>query len=297
MLEFDYLYKTKKIKQNFLKRFYIPIFYSYGNYEKELYERLGVTVKKWYQLGSLRWSNFMHYIKNAKDYSPEKYECDICLIADAVRKKQSITALDPLDKYEKKKLNDPTLPDNIDIVKGYIEVVKYAMKFCRKHNMKLIIPQKSDPKVSPVNYKGEVDFFKDNLSSEEFNYYKDHVLENTRFTYSSYRVVLNSKVTVGAMSTLLREKLGSGGKMLSCNLTKKRMYDFPVEGICRINDCTYDEFEKRLFEIYHMPKEEYFSKINRNADYISKVDKKYSTIDLIRTKLNAMGCKKSVNFS
>ena len=38
-------------------------------------------------------------------------------------------------------------------------------------------------------------------------------LEKERDDFSSYRAVLNSKVTVGIGSTLLRDKLGIGGKI------------------------------------------------------------------------------------
>jgi len=295
LLEFDYLYKNKKIKKNYLDNYYIPIFFSYGGYEKDLYNQIGVKVKKMYPLGSLRWSNFLNHIKKANNYSPKNYECDICLIADALRRSQAITALDPLDKNTKKKLSDPKLPINMNIVKGYIEIARYTMKFCIKNNMKLIIPQKTDPKISKTykDYQGEIDFFKKNFTKDEFDYYKKHVLENVTDDYSSYRVVLNSKVTVGAMSTLLREKLGAGGKMLSCNLTKADMYNFPFSGICSLNDCTYEEFEKRLLKIYHMTKEEYFSKVDQKPDYINKLDKNHSTIDLIREKLYQMGVKQS----
>ena len=49
--------------------------------------------------------------------------------------------------------------------------------------------------------------------------------------------MLNSKIAVGTASTLLRDKLGFGGKILSCNLTKIDMWDFPINGICSINNC------------------------------------------------------------
>ena len=48
-----------------------PIMFTAGLgmiHEKDLYKKLGIAVKKWYPLGSLRWSNFLHHIKNAKNY-------------------------------------------------------------------------------------------------------------------------------------------------------------------------------------------------------------------------------------
>ena len=101
--------------------------------------------------------------------------------------------------------------------------------------------------------------------------------------------MLNSKVTISLNSTLLRNKLAIGGKILSCNLTKIDRYNFPVNGICALNDCSYAEFEKRLLEIYSISKENYFSKIDKKPDYLDKFSKEYSTIDLIREKLSQLG--------
>ena len=87
----------------------------------------------------------------------------------------------------------------------------------------------------------------------------------------------------------LRNKLAIGGKILSCNLTKIDRYNFPVNGLCSLHDCSYEEFEKRLLEIYSMPKENYFSKINVKPDYLDKFSKNYATINLIRKKLSQLG--------
>ena len=54
-----------------------------------------------------------------------------------------------------------------------------------------------------------------------------------------------------------------------------------------------EEFEKRLLKIYNMTKEEYFSKVDQKPDYINKIDKNHSTIDLIREKLYQMGVKQN----
>ena len=120
-------------------------------------------------------------------------------------------------------------------------------------------------------------------------YIKKKFLEHELNNFSSYRVVLNSKVTISLNSTLLRNKLAIGGKILSCNLTKSDRYNFPVNGICTLNDCSYAEFEKRLLEIYSISNENYFSKIDKKPDYLEKFSKEYSTIDLIREKLSQLG--------
>ena len=101
--------------------------------------------------------------------------------------------------------------------------------------------------------------------------------------------MLNSKVVVGTSTTLLRDKLGTGGKILSCNLPKADIYNFPINGICTLNNCSYEEFEKRLLEIFSMSHENFLSKIDRKPDYVMKFDKNFSTINIIREKLAQLG--------
>ena len=82
----------------------------------------------------------------------------------------------------------------------------------------------------------------------------------------------------------------------------KDEHDFEdVEEIKKISKKNYEilartsieEFEKRLLKIYNMTKEEYFSKVDQKPDYINKIDKNHSTIDLIREKLYQMGVKQN----
>jgi protein-arginine kinase activator protein McsA len=155
--------------------------------------------------------------------------------------------------------------------------------------MKLIIPLKRDKKYLPTLHKIENEFFERNFKKEKLDYIKRNILENDLDDFSSFRVMLNSKVAVSLRTTLLRDKLATGGKILSCNLTKIDYYNFSVNGICTLNNCSYEEFEKRLLEIYSISKENYFSKINAKPDYLQKFSKNYSTIDLIREKLSELG--------
>ena len=287
LLEFDYLYRTKKIKQNYLKKYYIPNFFSFGDYERDFYPKLQINAKNIYPAGNLRWASFLNHIKK-ENHSLEKYNSDICLISEYLGK-ESLHSTAALNERAKKKINDPKLLENINIKKGYVDTVKYTIKFCIKNNMKLVIPLKRNKISVPVAYKEEHNWFKDNLESNEFNYFNSCFIENERGNFSSYRAVKNSKVTVGTVSTLLRDKLGTGGKILSCNLTKAEMYNFPIGGICSLNNCTYLEFEKRLLEIYSISKESYFSKMDKKPDYVMRFNKNNSTINLIREKLLQLG--------
>ena len=65
--------------------------------------------------------------------------------------------------------------------------------------------------------------------------------------------MIQSDIVVSNYSTMLREKLGLGGKILACNfVSPPSIYDFPRKGICSIEDCTFEEFEARLLIIKNM---------------------------------------------
>ena len=92
------------------------------------------------------------------------------------------------------------------------------------------------------------------MNKEEFDYCQKHFLEKKTDDFTSFRAVSNSKVAVGVGSTMLKDKLGIGGKILYCNFTKFQPFDFPINGICTLNNFSYEEFEKRLIEIYSISK-------------------------------------------
>jgi surface carbohydrate biosynthesis protein len=279
LLEFDYFYKNKTMKSNILKKFYIPNLYCFGDYEKKLYHELNIEVKNIYPIGNLRLANCLHHIKSKKDFD-EKYNSDICLVSDFSG---------GANKYTKNSIRFSEQQVDRNMEEGFAKLVKYTIKFCIENNMKLIFPLKRDKKYVPEMRKIELDFFKRNLEKQEFDYLGKNLLEKDRDNFSSFRAVLNSKVTVATSSTLLKDKLSVGGKILACNLTKADIYNFPIEGICTLNNCSYLDFEKRLLEICSISKETFFSKIERNKDYVMKFDKNISSIDLIRKKLSQLG--------
>ena len=70
------------------------------------------------------------------------------------------------------------------------------------------------------------------------------------------------------MSTLLRENISCGNKILSCNLTNSYLYDFPIKGICSINNCDFDTFSQRLLNIINIEKKDYFNQLETKKNYL-----------------------------
>ena len=92
-------------------------------------------------------------------------------------------------------------------------------------------------------------FYREHLSNDNFNYLVNNmVLKTAENKYSSYSAIFESKVAIGTASTLLKDKIGCGEKILSCNLTPTQLWDFPVKGIYSIKNCDYKIFEKRLLK-------------------------------------------------
>ena len=280
VLEYNYLHKTNKLKDNWLEKFYIPNLFCFGDYEKQLYRQLNIKVKNIYPIGDLRFANSLHKTK-IESSSFKKYSFDICLIADA--------CASSVDKELKNNIIYAPLFENGDVERGYVQIIKYTIKFCIKNSLNLVIPLKRDKKKYYKGYKKEIDFFKVNFSKEEFDYLKQSFIEKDSENFTSFKAVLSSKVVVGTSSTLLRDKLATEGKIFSCNLTKMDIYNFPINGICTLNNCSYEEFEKRLLEIFFMSEESYLSKNDKKPGYVMKFNKNFSTINLIREKLTQLG--------
>ena len=125
-MEWNYLYKTKKIKKNLIKKLYIPNLYCFGDHDIEMWKQLDIKVKNFYPIGNLRLANFFHHIKEENN-SPEKYNCDICLIAETVHS-----------------FSNKTIPSDVAVFftnrslkEGSVKLIEYTIKFCLKHNMKL----------------------------------------------------------------------------------------------------------------------------------------------------------------
>ena len=98
--------------------------------------------------------------------------------------------------------------------------------------------------------------------------------------------MFQSNIAVATYTTMLRESLGIGRKILSCNCTYSDIFDFPIEGICSIKNCNFKEFEKRLLDIHSISKENYFSRLSKDKHYVMEYNEKISTIEILRKKID-----------
>ena len=80
--------------------------------------------------------------------------------------------------------------------------------------------------------------------------------------------MIESEVLIGTASTLLREKLSTQGKVLSCNFSGLKMFDFPIKKLCFLKNPSYQLFSKRLKKIIDMSESNYVKKINFRHKYL-----------------------------
>ena len=96
--------------------------------------------------------------------------------------------------------------------------------------------------------------------------------------------MLKSNITISAYSTVIRENLSIGGKGVSINFMQNQIFDFPIEGICKITSCDYPTFERKLNKIFSMTDKEFTNNLI-DKNYLMKFDIKNSTIDQIRQEI------------
>ncbi len=284
----DYFFKSKKTSTNFNEKIFIPHFFCFGDYEKEKFKELNLDIKNFYPIGDLQFSDYLEYKKNNIKINKKS---DICFISDYVHKIFNHAYLG-YDSATFKKFNDKNDIRNINIKLGPLKLLKYVLKYAKDKNLKLEIPLKRDPILNPDLSKIEIDFFKENLSTKEFQYFKECVIVKNRAKYTSLESVFNSKVVVGWASTLLRNKIGIGGKALSCNFIKDKLYDFPIKGICHLEDCSYQEFDSRMNEIIKISEKEFQKKIDKETGYVMKFNEHISTSDVLAKKISEFGVHK-----
>ena len=260
----DYDFKKKIIPKNLNPETYIPHFFCFGQYEIDHASFFNININKFYKVGSINTSNFFYYLKkNRKKIDKNKF--DLCLISEAQYDDDKRYAADGVEE-------------------GYGLMANYTAKFAKKFNHKFVFAAKRykySKLYSADLFKLEMNFFKRYMDKDNFEYLLENINPKENF-FSSYSAIFQSKVAVGTQSTLLRDKIGVGEKILSCNLTGLKIQDFPVNGICTINNCSYEQFEQRLNEIMNISIEEYFNKIDKDKNYLMEFKSSYGTIEAIK---------------
>jgi len=261
--ENNLLFKKKLIKKNFNKRFFIPQFICYGDHVEKEYRKNKIRVGEYYKFGSLRLSNYLSFIKQKK-IKLRKNFFDVSFLSGY--------SVDKDEKYNE---------SGIDY--AWAKMCIYTIRFCIKNNLKFAFIAKGSNK---TNKKKELNFFKKYLSKDEFKYLKKSILPANVKKYISYKAIHESNVVTGVVSTMLQDKLALKGKVLVCNFTNHKTWDFPIKNFCFLKKPNYQSFEKRLSMILKLSNERYFNFLNNKK--LIYLNKKNLTHQLINKHLNKL---------
>lgn len=255
---------------NINQKYFIPNFFCFGDYEVQDYTEKNITIGKFYPVGSLRLAN---YLKEKGDEVFKKsfninYQYDILLISDAM-----LTDFDHRFGF----IGDADLMGKF---------VNFLIKYVRSNNKKFLCSLKR-LNSHKKNLNLELEFYKKYLSKDDYEYFlKNSTLNFEKKKYLSYDLMMKSELTIATYSTILRENLSLGRKSLSVNFMKNDIFEFPIDGIFKQTNCSYDEFDTKLNEILKLDSKEYLEKIKNNHQFLMKFDNEFSTIDKITKIIN-----------
>lgn len=264
IIVFDERYKKNIIKENYLKKLYIPYFLTHGKYDVHLFKKYKIKVKKFIIAGSLRLENFLDKIKDIK----LKKIYDICLISDDI-------TFGLNKKYHTNFLED-----------DFALLYKYIIRICLEENLKFVFAFKRLSNTSPLN--NEKNFLKQTLTKKYYKFLINNSLVRTnKDIYSSYRAMSQSELTISTFSTMLGQRLAMNGKVLACNFTKAKFLNFPIKGICSTKKLSYKLFKKRVLYLLSMSYKNYNLKI-KNKYYLINNYRTEKPSSVLKTTLDKL---------
>jgi hypothetical protein len=246
-----YLRKSRGVN---IHSYLVPHILLFSDYDRMNFKKIPqIQIRKSDVVGSVKLEIFKKRLSEKKFTSPQK-KYDICLLSE-------IGAME----FETKK-NDY----------NFIKLIKFVTRYSKEKNLKIVFalkrkkPNKNElSKLNAVfsSYHQEQNWYKKNLNESDYQFLKTK-FKNQNF-FSSYVAATESRLVIATMSTLLREVFSMKKKILACNFTSNKIYDFPIKGISSINfDCQYSFFKKRMDKIFNISTKEYFrlSKFKKNYD-------------------------------
>lgn len=265
---YEHQFKQGIYKKNMNKIFFIPNLFCFGDFEIDDYKKFQIPVNNFYPVGSLRLANFLKEknINNPEDI--KNFEYDIYLVSDGI-----------ISQFDKRF----AVPGAAKEMGRYI---KFIVRYVRENSKKFLCSFKR-LNSSKENLELELEFFKKSLDDDDYDYLINNSTINfTKNRHLSYEYMLKSELTIATYSTMLRENLSLGRKTLSINFMDNNIFDFPLNGICKLNNCSYLELKDRIDKILRLSNFEYLKELENKNNYLMNFDKNNSTIDKIKEKIN-----------
>ncbi len=267
-LEYEYLFNSGINKKNLNYSFNLPILLSFGLYEKNLLKKKKINFDKIFPVGNLRLDNYIIYKKKTQLQLKKKKQ--ICFLSEHNNWDSKIKLLDK------------------NFVKNYYKLLNYCLRYAKNNKYKIIICSKRIKKdnklVDNTPYYEEKKAYANFVSNDYKKFFKKNLIDRSKDRFQTYKIMEESEITVGTMSTLLRENLFLRNKIFACNTSKINIYDFPIKDFFSSSLDSYDLFEKKIDNLIKMPKKKYFNNLDNKIYYltdnkVSPRNKIYSIID------------------
>ncbi len=259
-------YDLLSYHKNMIKKIFIPEFLCFGDFERDFYKKISAKVEKFTIVGSFKYSLFEKKIR----FKKLKNRFDLCLIGEI-----------PHDQVDKR--------FNFNEAGG--KLANFSYRFAEKHKLKIVIAGKR-AKLNlkdKIKYKGIIKTCPCEVEQKTYKRYIDgsfNLIPRTNF--STYKIAMSSNVIIASTSTVLRELLAVGKKVLVCNFSNSNIGDFPIKGICFLKKSSYATFEKRLLNIISLKKQEYFKKLSSNKNYLMHYSKSNPAYKIIEDRISSM---------
>jgi hypothetical protein len=237
------------------RRIFIPEFACFGEYERDLYSGRGAQVGRFILIGSLREAYFRRYWQQAAPTSSERYDYDLCVVAEAA------------PGWNKRY---PGLEDAIG------NIAKYAVRLAREKGLKVVIAGKRD--VTPEQARAHI-----HQRDTEVDWYRKYTGDEVAITprvrdqFTTYGLTSRSRISIAWLSTALYEATSRGSRVLHCNFSGDRLWDFCVDGIWSLKEDSYEAFAERVMALLALSDEAWREKSAKMAAYVMNNDDRNPT--------------------
>jgi surface carbohydrate biosynthesis protein len=222
-------------------------FFCFGEYEKYQYTSHGAKITNFYPIGSLRDSYYREIAANSKI----EQEFDIVLISDAWYEVS----------YEGKYGHARR---SFDMLCAHLRTFLDANPF-----RKAAVACRNE--AGSAQLASEIADFRKWLGNTVV------YMPNRKDDFGSYRVTDAARLILGGSSTLLSECFGRMQKILSCNFSADKCYDFPVSGIWSLNNAEFQAFYESVKFLLLMENSQYVQQISSAASYVMGYNNEFPT--------------------
>lgn len=242
----------------------MPVFFGFGEQQKNLLIKKGVSIQDYFSVGSLRCGLFLSKCSNSIS---KKNKNTLCFISQYTKIWENSI--------------DPAFRDsNLILKSAFNNTVDWSIKNGFKINLAM---RRSG--IGSSSYDDELEFYSYNNDSKFLSYY-----ENEPDFFSSYKAAFKSSIIISVGSTLAFEMFGLGYKVLFCpgihdnrfvtkNGWNELFSDLP--DFIKLESLESDLFNNKLDYLNNMSEDEYLKKTIKVREYFMKFNKNYPAHEAI----------------